>query len=77
MISYLFVTLQANENDMKKSVWLPAALLLVGTALYIYNGVEYNAWMQNLPMMIIDVVILVVLHFVLRKKEEYNKRYRR
>lgn len=74
MISYLFVTLQANETDMKKSVWLPIALLLAGAAFYIYYGLEYNAWMQNLPMIIIDVVILVLLHFALRKKEDYNKR---
>ncbi len=58
---------------MKKSTWLPLALALMGAAFYINYGIEYNAWIKNLPLIIIDVVICVALFFALRKKEEYKK----
>ena len=49
------------------------ALALMGAAFYINYGIEYNAWIKNLPLIIIDVVICVALFFALRKKEEYKK----
>jgi len=57
-------------NAMKKSQWLPIALFLAGAAFYVNYGIEYNAWMKNLPLIIIDFVICVALFFALRKKEE-------
>ena len=58
---------------MRKSTWLPIALLLAGSAFYVYDGMEYNSWMKNLPLMIIDILIVAALFWALRKKEEYNK----
>ena len=58
---------------MRKSTWLPIALLLAGSAFYVYDGMEYNSLMKNLPLMIIDVLIVAALFWALRKKEEYNK----
>jgi uncharacterized membrane protein YfcA len=57
---------------MKKSIWLPILLLCAGAAVYIYSGIEYNAWVENVTLMIIDVVICVLLHFMLKKKEAYE-----
>ena len=57
---------------MKKSTWLPPALLLVGIAFYVYYGIEYNAWIKNLPLIIIDLLICVALFFALRKKERFR-----
>ena len=51
---------------MKKVI----ALLLAGSAFYVYDGMEYNSWMKNLPLMIIDVLIVAALFWALRKKEE-------
>lgn len=59
---------------MKKSTWLPLALALMGAAFYIIYGIEYNAWMKNLPLIIIDVAICTALFFVLRKKEKLQNR---
>ena len=58
---------------MKKSTWLPAALLLVGIAFYVNYGIEYNAWVENLPLIGIDVVVCAALFFALRKQERYRK----
>jgi len=57
---------------MKKSVWLPILLLIAGIAVYVYYGFEYNAWVENLTLVIIDVVIVVLLHLALKKKEEFQ-----
>ena len=57
---------------MKKSIWLPILLLCAGAAVYIYSGIEYNAWVENVTLMIVDVAIVVALHFMLKKKEAYE-----
>ncbi|MBQ4277721.1 MAG: hypothetical protein II750_06435 [Bacteroidaceae bacterium] len=58
---------------MKKSTWLPPALLLAGIAFYVNYGIEYNAWVENLPLIIIDLLICVALFFALRKKESLSR----
>jgi uncharacterized membrane protein YfcA len=57
---------------MKKSIWLPLLLLCAGAAVYVYSGIEYNAWVENCTLMIADVAIVVLLHFMLKKKESYE-----
>lgn len=57
---------------MKKSIWLPLLLLCAGAGVYIYSGIEYNAWIENITLMGVDVVIVVALHFALKKKEAYE-----
>ncbi len=58
---------------MKKSRWLPLVLFLAGAAFYVNYGIEYNAWVKNLPLIIIDFAICVALFFALRKKEIMEK----
>lgn len=58
---------------MKKSTWLPIALLLAGGAFYVYDGMEYNSWIKNLPLMIIDILIVAALFWALKKKEGYQE----
>ena len=55
---------------MKKSTWLPALLFLAGAAVYIYDGIEYNSWMHNLPNMGVFTVIVAGLIWSLRKKQK-------
>ena len=57
---------------MKKSIWLPILLFCAGAGVYIYSGIEYNAWVENITLMIVDVIIVVALHFALKKKEAYE-----
>ena len=59
---------------MKKSTWLPIAVLMAGAAFYVYDGIEYNSWMHNMPLMIADVVIVLALFWSLRQKEKMKKR---
>ena len=58
---------------MKKSIWLPLLLLCAGAGVYVYSGIEYNAWIENITLMGVDVVIVVALHFALKKKEAYEE----
>ena len=58
---------------MKKSIWLPLLLLFAGAGVYIYSGIEYNEWIENITLMGVDVVIVVALHFALKKKEAYEE----
>lgn len=55
---------------IRKSSWLPWALLLVGIAFYVYYGVEWGAWRENLLNIIIYVGIILALFWALRKKEK-------
>ena len=57
---------------MKKSIWLPILLFCAGAGVYIYSGIEYNAWVENITLMGVDVIIVVALHFALKKKEAYE-----
>lgn len=58
---------------MKKSIWLPLLLFFVGAGFYVYQGIEYNAWMKNLSLMIVDAIICVALFFAQRKKEKMEE----
>lgn len=55
---------------------MPAAFFLVGgVGFYTTFGVQWNAWIQNLPNIIIYTVICLALSWVLKKKEDLtNKR---
>ena len=57
---------------MKRSTWVPIAFFLVGCAFYIYYGITWNAWMENLYKIVIYAFILIALHWALKKKEKYN-----
>lgn len=57
---------------MKKSIWLPILLFCAGAGVYVYSGIEYNAWVENITLMGVDVIIVVALHFALKKKEAYE-----
>lgn len=54
---------------IRKSHWLPWCLLIAGAAFYVYYGIEWGAWIVNLPNMLIYIVIIFILYWVLRKKE--------
>lgn len=56
---------------MKKSIWLPLSLFIAGLAVYVYFGIEYNAWIENLTLILFDAAIVVALYYVLKKKEKY------
>ncbi len=60
---------------MKKSIWLPIALFMAGMAFYVYYGIEYNAWIENISLIFSDAVIVVLLFFALRQKEKLKKRW--
>lgn len=49
---------------------MPTAFFLVGLAFYIYYGMTMNAWMENLPNILIYLVIVLLLSWSLRKKEK-------
>ena len=55
---------------IRKSNFLPWLLLLVGIAFYVYFGIEYNAWKENLMNMLIYFIIILALYWSLRKKEQ-------
>ena len=59
--------------NMKKSIWLPLLLFIVGLAVYVYFGIEYNAWIENLTLILFDAAIVAALYYVLKKKEQYMK----
>ena len=55
---------------IRKSSWLPWTLLLVGIAFYVYYGIEWGAWMVNLPNLLIYIIIILTLFWVLKKREQ-------
>jgi hypothetical protein len=56
-----------------KSQYLPVLLLLVGIAFYVYYGVTWNAWHENIANLLIYIVIIGALFWSLRKKEKMEK----
>jgi len=60
---------------MKRYIWVPAAFFLVGCAFYIYYGLTWNAWMKNLPNILIYIVIVCALSWALYKKDKLKKQY--
>lgn len=64
------------KKNIKQSTTKPIILFLVGCAFYVYYGITWNAWMENLPKIIIYAFIVAALWWTLRKKEEIaNKDY--
>jgi len=63
------------QKNIKKYVWMPLAFLCIGLAVYIYYGITWNAWMKNLPNIIIYVVIVAALTVALKKKDELRQKY--
>lgn len=61
-------------KQIRKSQFLPWLLLLVGLAFYVYYGVSYNAWMHNLPNLVIYILIILALFWALRKQDSYRNR---
>ncbi|MBQ0046164.1 MAG: hypothetical protein KBT33_01460 [Prevotellaceae bacterium] len=57
---------------MKRYIWQPIAFFCVGLAFYIYFGITWNAWIQNLPHIIGYAVICICLWWALKKKETYK-----
>ena len=62
------------QKDLRKHVWLPCTFLCIGLAVYIYYGITWNAWMKNLPNMIIYIIIIVTLAWALRKQNQLRER---
>ena len=55
----------------KNKYWLlPVALLIFGASFYVYYGINYNAWMDNLPNIIIFIIIVIALAWALWKKKQ-------
>ena len=65
------------QKNLRKYVWLPCTFLCIGLTVYIYYGITWNAWMKNLPNMIIYIVIVVTLAWALRKQDELRERRKR
>lgn len=51
--------------------WLRALVfLVVGAGFYIYFGIEMHAWKENLPNLLIYLVIVAALWWALWKKQK-------
>jgi peptidoglycan/LPS O-acetylase OafA/YrhL len=59
-------------RKFRKSIWLPLAFLILGAVFYIYYGINYKAWTDNLPNIIIYLLIICLLAWALRKKEKFE-----
>ena len=55
---------------IRKSIYLPVLLFLIGLAFYVYFGLTSNAWNDNLPNILIFLGIIILLALALRKKEQ-------
>lgn len=58
---------------MKKYIVKPVALLCVGIAFYIYYGIYWNAWRDNLYLLLLYIVILAALGWAEFQKEKIRK----
>jgi hypothetical protein len=59
---------------MKKIFMLPIILFVVGLAVYIFWGITDNAWMINLPNIIIFFLIIVLLTWARKKKYDLQQK---
>lgn len=53
---------------------LPIILFVVGLAVYIFFGITDNAWMINLPNIIIFFLIIVLLTWARKKKYDLQQK---
>lgn len=54
--------------------WLRAGFfLLLGLGFYVYYGIEMNAWKQNLPNLLIYLVIVAGLFWAMTKKQQLQR----
>ena len=57
---------------MKRYIWQPIAFFIVGLAFYIYYGVTWNAWMKNLPLIIVYAAICGALAWARYRQAQYK-----
>lgn len=57
---------------IKRYQWQPVAFFLTGLGFYIYNGVNWNGWIEYLPHIIGYAVICGALAWVLYRKHRLN-----
>ena len=58
---------------MKKYIWQPLAFFSVGLAFYIYYGVTWNAWVANLPHIMVYAVICAALAWARHRQEKLRE----
>ena len=56
---------------MKRYIFVPVAFFCVGLAFYVYYGIIWNAWMENLPNILLYLVLVVALGWALKKKQQF------
>ncbi len=52
---------------------MPIAFFCAGIAFYIYYGIEWNAWIHNLPNLGIYALICAALGWALYKKAQLKE----
>lgn len=57
---------------IKRYQWQPVAFFLTGLGFYIYNGVNWNGWIEYLPHIIGYAVICGALAWALCRKHRLN-----
>lgn len=58
----------------KKHIWLPCAFFFAGLLFYVYYGITWNAWLTNLPNILIYLGIVTGLSWALYKKEQLKNK---
>lgn len=58
---------------MKRYLFKPLALLCVGIAFYVYYGIYWNAWRENLYLLLLYIVILCALGWAEYQKEKIRR----
>lgn len=48
---------------------------ICGMTFYVWDGMQMNSWVKNLPNMIIYAAIIMALWWALRKKDKLNQKY--
>ena len=57
---------------IKRYQWQPVAFFLTGLGFYIYNGVNWNGWIEYLPHIIGYAVICGALAWALSRKHRLS-----
>ncbi|KAA6346757.1 hypothetical protein EZS27_005758 [termite gut metagenome] len=66
------------KNKIRKSTWLPLALLIYVSVMAVYMLPRNNEMgdMEKYITLFVSYIIVIVLWFVLRKKEKLQQKYR-